>query len=59
MIIFCSLLQFGLLIFTVWLIIMAEVCHYQSTPIFSFDDIYNPGLRQDCFDQGVFEHLKK
>jgi hypothetical protein len=54
-----SLLHSGLLIFTVWLVIMEDVCHYWSSPIFSFDDIYNPGLWQDCFDRGIFEHLKK
>jgi hypothetical protein len=59
LIIFLSLLHSSLLIFTVWLIIMAKVCHYRSSQIFFFHDIYNLGLWQDCFDRGVFEHLKK
>jgi hypothetical protein len=38
---------------------MVEVGHYQSSPTFPFDDVDNPGLRQDCFDRGIFKQLKK
>jgi hypothetical protein len=38
---------------------MAEVSHYRSSPIFPFDDVDDPGLRWDCFDRCIFEHLKK
>jgi hypothetical protein len=38
---------------------MVEVCHYRNSPILSFDDVDNSGFWQDCFDGGIFDHLKK
>jgi hypothetical protein len=38
---------------------MAEVSHCQSSPIFPFDNVDDPGLWWDCFDRCVFEHLEK
>jgi hypothetical protein len=38
---------------------MVEVGYYQSSLIFPFDDVDNPGLRQNCFDRGIIKHLKK
>jgi hypothetical protein len=38
---------------------MAEACHYRSSPIFPFDDVDDPGLRWDCFDQCIFEQFEK
>jgi hypothetical protein len=36
-----------------------DVSHYRSSPVFPFDDVEDPGLRWDCLDRCVFEHLKK
>jgi hypothetical protein len=59
LIVFCSLLQSNLLVFTVWFKIVAEVSHYRSSPIFPFDNVDGPGLWWDCLDRSIFGHLEK
>jgi hypothetical protein len=59
LIVFRSLLHFDLLVFTCWLIIVVEVSHYRSSPIFPFDNVDVAWLRWGCLDRCIFEHLKK
>jgi hypothetical protein len=51
-------MQSDLLIFAIWLIIMAVLSHYRSSPIFPFNNVDDSGLWWDCFDRCVFEHLE-
>jgi hypothetical protein len=59
LVVFCSLLQSELLVFAIWLVIMTEVSHHRSSPVFPFNNVDDPGLRWDCFDRCDFKHLKK
>jgi hypothetical protein len=54
-----SLLHSDLLVGAIWLVIMAMICYYWSSPVFPFDDIDEFGLWQNCFDQNILENLKK
>jgi hypothetical protein len=53
-----SLLHSDMLVGAIWLIIMAEICHYGRAPIFPFNDVNQPGLRHDCFDRSLFYVLE-